>query len=145
MLQEQIRTDMIVAMKARQTDELGYLRGLLSDLKNKEIDKKSPLTDEEVIAVIKKMVKNLTEAKDMFLSGGRDDLAAENDKEIAVLGKYLPAEMSDTDLEKKVEEVLKDFVGETNRGKLIGAVVGKLKGQADGGRIAVMVNRLLNG
>ncbi len=142
MLRDTIQQDMHAALKAKETKKLNVLRGVLSQVKNVEIDKHADLTDEEVVGVIRKQIKIINESIEMFTKGGRADLVDENKQELSILSAYLPAEMSEEDLEKKVQEVLDKNKDNPNRGILIGIVIRELKGLADSGRIAVLVNKL---
>jgi uncharacterized protein len=144
-LSEQIKDDIKVAMKGRDMQTLTILRGLSSSMKNKSIDLKKELEDAEVIAVVKSDVKKLKDALETFVSAAREDLVKKTKEEIEVLKKYLPAEMSDEDLEAKVKEVLEkeDITDAADIGKAMGAAMAELKGQADGGRVKEMVGKLL--
>ncbi len=141
-IREQIQADMYAALKEKMADRVSVLRGVMSDIKNQEIDKKAELTDAEVVVLIRKQVKTLTEAKEMFLSGGREDLAADNDREMEILKAYLPKEISDADLETKVRECLAKHNEVDNPGRLIGLCVRELSDLADSGRVAATVRRI---
>ncbi|MEK9179487.1 MAG: GatB/YqeY domain-containing protein [Patescibacteria group bacterium] len=142
MLKQQIQGDVVVALKAKDSKKTNILRGIISQVKNIEIDKKAELTDEEVVAVIKKQVKVLLEAKEMFENGGRADLAVENEEEINMLKVYLPAEVSDANLEEKVKAVLLKNDANTNIGQVIGICIKELKGMGDASKIAELVKKL---
>ena len=133
---------MIAALKAREEKKLMVLRGLIAQIKNVEIDKHAPLSDEEVVAVVRKQIKTTSEAKAMFEKGGRMDLVSENDAELKILSAYVPAQMSDAALEKKVEAMVEAHAEITNIGQLIGLAVRELKGVAESSRIAELVKKL---
>ena len=93
-------------MKAKDTFRTSVLRMLKSALKNEEINKKSPLTDDEVLAIIKKQVKTRKDSMNEYASYNRMDLADSLQKEIDILNEYLPEELSDEELEKIVKETI---------------------------------------
>ena len=133
---------MVTALKAKEEKKLMVLRGLIAQIKNVEIDKHAPLSDEEVVAVVRKQIKTTSEAKAMFEKGGRADLVSENEAELKVLSAYVPAQMSDAALEKKVEAMVEAHAEITNIGQLIGLAVRELKGVAESSRIAELVKKL---
>ena len=143
MLQEQIKADMITAMKAKNSDTVTTLRGLISAIKNAIIDHDGDFSDTDVEHVVVRMVKQLKDARNDFAAGGRDDLVEQNNTEIALLEVYLPTQMSDTDLDDIIAETIEQTGMNTkaDMGKLMGAVMGKVQGKADGNRVkdAVMV------
>lgn len=106
MLTTNIQENLIAALKQKKAEVLSVLRFLLSAIKNAEIEKKTPLSDDEVIMIIRKQIKELNDAKLMFEKGGRDDLATQNETQITILSTYLPAEMSDDDLKKEVDRII---------------------------------------
>ena len=106
---EQINNDLITAMKEKDAFTLSVLRMLKSALKNEEINKKSALTDEEVLTVIKKQVKMRKDSKEEYISYGREDTAKSLDKEIEVLNKYLPKELTEEELIKIIDETITEF------------------------------------
>jgi len=130
------------AMKARDSVRVGTLRYLLSELKNAEIDQ-GELTPEAVTKVITKQVKQMKDALKDFVAAGRDEIVAEESQKIAILEEFLPDQMSDEDLEVLVSEVVSG-TDERNMGKLIGMVMSKVSGQADGGRVSAAVKKALS-
>jgi len=139
----QIKQDLDQALKAQNKTKLMVLRQLWSELKNKEIDLQRLLNDQEVVTVIKKQVKILQEASALFQKGGREDLAKQNQAEIAILTVYLPKEISDDQLQEHVAKLLQENKQITNQGQLIGLCVNKLKDQADSQRIVQAVKALI--
>lgn len=146
-LREQITEDMKTAMRGKDMATLDTVRMLLASIKNKAIDIGHDLEDADVIAVIKSDLKKLKDGLDSFVSAARDDLAAKAREEILVLEKYLPAQMSDEELEEKVRHVLGELgISDTSQvGKAMGALMQRLKDAADGNRIRAMVEKILNG
>lgn len=123
------------------------LRGIQAEIQKDLIAKKSTATegtDEEVLAIIKKLVKQRKDSIDQFTKGGRPELAENENKELKVLEAYLPATMSQADI-KKVVLAKKSELGITDKsgaGKLIGAVSKELKGKAEGSDIKAVVDSL---
>ena len=105
-LYQQIKDDLKTAMKGKDMRTLDVLRLLSSSIQKKAIEAKEDLDDAQVMAVIKSDVKKLQDALKDFTTAAREDLVETTKEEIEVLKKYLPAEMSDEDLEGKVKTVL---------------------------------------
>lgn len=146
-LYEQIREDMKSAMKSKDSATLDTVRMLISSIKNKMIETQKELEDADVIVVIKSDLKKLKDGLDSFVSAAREDLAEKARTEIKVLEKYLPAQMSDTELEVKVRAALAELgiTSAADIGKAMGQLMGKLKDAADGSRIKAMVDKVLKG
>lgn len=144
-LYEQIREDMKDAMRNKDSVTLDTVRMLISSVKNKAIDLGKEIDDADVVATIKSDLKKLKDGLDSFVSAAREDLAEKARVEIAILEKYLPAQMSEEELEAKVKAKLADL-GITDMasvGKAMGALMADLKEYADGSRIKQMIDKLL--
>lgn len=137
MLSDKIQENTTAALKGRDEVTLSTLRFLQSDIKNKEIEKKENLTDDEIVQVIRKQVKELVEAAEMFKKGNRVDLVSQNEKQIEILKKYLPLEISDDELKSEIEKIMTESrdVYEKNPKAIIGIVMSALKSKADPKRI----------
>lgn len=124
-------------MKARQQERVDTIRLLLSEIKNAEIDKQSSLSDEDVIAVLKKQEKKLKDALEMFEEAKRDDLVDQYKSQIAIIQEYLPAELSDAELSKAIAELKEEHkdVVEQNPNALIGIAMKELSTRASPDRI----------
>ncbi len=146
-LYEQIKDDMKSAMKSKDAETLDTVRMLLASLKNKAIDMQKELDDADVMAVVKSDLKKLKDGLDSFVAAAREDLAEKARKEMKVLEKYLPAQMSDEELEQKVRATLAELgiTDASGIGKAMGQLMGKLKDFADGSRIKAMVDKVLKG
>ncbi|MEI7425633.1 MAG: GatB/YqeY domain-containing protein [Candidatus Moraniibacteriota bacterium] len=137
MLKQKILDDLKTAMKAGDTTKRDTLRMLDSMVKNVEIEKQkreAGLSDEEVLDVIAKAVKQRRDASTQYLSGGRADLVEKENQEIEILSVYLPAQLADEVVRETVRTIIAQ-VGATSLadiGKVMGQAMGKLKGQADG-------------
>lgn len=106
---EQIGKDMVAAMKAREEAKLSTLRMMKSALKNKEIEKRAPLTDSEAQSAIQTMIKQRRESIEMFTKGNRPELAAKEEAEIGTLESYLPKEMPEGEIRSFVEAVIAEM------------------------------------
>lgn len=143
MIKQTIKDDSVALLKEGKTEESVVLRNVLAEISNVEIESKHELTDTEIVAVLHKLVKKLEDAATMFEEGGRDDLAEENKLEIEALSKYLPAEISDEELEKNVRMALEKLDPSIQGGRRIGAVVKELAGTVEPSRISKMVQKLM--
>lgn len=140
-LKTRFSTEMKEAMKAHEPAKVGVLRMLIAEIKKREIDKKAPLDDAEILKTIGTLVKQRQDSVEAFTKGNREDLAAAERAEIAVLQAYLPKQLDRGAVEKLVAEAIAE-VGATSPndlGKVMKAVLPKLAGQADG----KMVNEIV--
>lgn len=137
MLRQKLQDDQITALKAGEKTKLGVLRFILAQIKNKEIDKKSLLDDNETIVVLRKVIKELKESVEAFEKGGRTELAEDNKKQLEIASAYLPAEITDEELKIEIEKVIKSnqAVFDNNQKAIIGICMKELKSKADPGRI----------
>jgi len=101
MLKQKLQQDQIYALKSKDQEKLEILRFILSKIKNQEIDLKKDLNDEEIILVMKKIVKELIESIEAFKKGGRQDLVEKNQKQLSIINQYLPPELSDEEIKKR--------------------------------------------
>ena len=137
MLKQTILDDLKTAMKAGDTTKRDVLRMLDSMVKNVEIEKQkreTGLTDEEVLEVIGKAVKQRKDAAVQYAAGGRADLVEKENQEVEILSAYLPAQLDEAAVRETVKAVIAG-TGATSMadiGKVMGQAMGKLKGQADG-------------
>lgn len=143
MIRTQLIDDMKMAMKAHQTELLGVLRFLISEIKNVEIDAKHELDDTEVVNLFRKEVKRRNDAIAQFKAAGRTDLVTQEETELGFINRYLPQLMDQTQITKIVDDVYaaattKDF------GSLMKAVMQQLKGQADGKLVSDLVRAKLS-
>ena len=148
MVQKEIKEKIKDAMKARDEIKLSVLRGLSAAFTKELVaTKRKPdeeLTDDEAIAVIKKQAKQRRESIEQFKSGGRNELAEKEEKELAILSEYLPEEMSRQEIEK-IANIKKAELGVTDKSKmgiLMGAVMKETKGKADGAVVKEVVDLL---
>jgi len=145
-LKNQIFEDMKSAMKAGEKDRLKVVRLILAAIKQVEIDKRIELDDAAVLSVLDKMVKQRRDSVEQFEKGNREDLAAIERAEIAVLDNYLPEQLSADDLAALVDEVIAASGAESIRdmGKVMGQIKAKAAGRADMGAVSATVKERLN-
>lgn len=140
-LRDQLQDDMKSAMRARDKERLAVIRMTLAAIKQREIDESRTLDESELLAVVEKMVKQRRDAETQYRDNDRPELADAEAAEIAVLEHYLPAQLSDAELDTIIDGVISD-TGATSM-KDMGQVMGQLKprvqGQAD---MAVVSQRL---
>ena len=131
---KKIQNDMYTAMKAGEKESTNTLRITLAKLKDKQIEKRDNLTEEEVIKIIQTLVKQRKESIELYVQGGRNELADVEKNEIALLKKYLPQMISENDIKNIVETVINE-VGATSMsdmGKIMPEVMKRGKGLIDG-------------
>lgn len=145
MLFDEIQNDLKNAMLSRNEIKVSTLRLLISELKNIIINKgvlrDDKLSDDDVVSIIQKEVKKRNESIISFKNGGREDLVSKEEAEMKILQSYLPQQLSDEELLKVVEQAINSTgaTGISDMGKVIGIVMGQVKGRADGGRVSVIV------
>lgn len=143
MILEKLQDDLTTSLKAREQARVDTVRLALSEIKNAAIEKHADLTDDEILSQLKKMVKKLKESLEMFRTGGRQDLIAEHEEQIAILSQYLPAELSEAEIEAAIESIFqqnKDAVT-ANPKMLMGLVMKQLASRADSARIMPILNK----
>ena len=148
MLQTQIKSDMVTAMKAREALKVEVLRGLMSSCTNELVALKrlptEELADQEVLTVIRREVKKRKDAFEQFTKGNRPELAQKEEAERVMLENYLPAMMSQDDI-RKIAEAKKAEMGVTDKkeaGKFMGALMKDLQGKADGADVKAVIDSL---
>ena len=144
-LKEQLTADMKDAMKNKEKDRLAVIRMVRGAIRQQEIDGQKELGEEDVIAVISKEVKMRRDSIEEFKKGAREDLVEKTQAEIDVLLPYLPAQLS----EDEVRELVKAAVEQTgaatpkDMGKVMGVLMPKVKGRADGKMVNTIVKSFL--
>lgn len=152
-LKEKIENDLKAAMKSKDMAALSALRLVISAIKNKEIEARGlgkikagdSLEDTDVLKVLSTLAKQRQESMEMFKQGGREDLLNKESAELKIIEKYLPAKLSKEQLEKIIDEAIKE-AGATSAkdmGKVMKAVMPKVAGQADGKLINEIVRQKL--
>lgn len=144
-LKERITEDMKAAMRAGEKDRLATIRMLQAAIKQREVDERIQLDDAQVLSVIEKMQKQRKEAIAQFEAGGRADLVAKESAEMAVLKGYLPAQLSDAELDALIAEAIAATGASSvkDMGKVMGAVKAKAAGRADMGAVGARIKAKL--
>jgi len=146
-LKERITEDMKAAMRASEKERLSTIRLVQAAIKQREVDERITLDDTQVLVVLEKMVKQRKESIAQFEQGGRKDLADKERREIELLQAYLPAQLSDSDL----DALIRDAVATTgaasikDMGKVMGVVKSKAAGRADMAAVGARVKAVLGG
>jgi len=133
------------ALKAGDQIRLSTLRLLLAAIKNEEIAQGREATDEDVVTVVRRQMKQRRESVEAFRQAGREELARKEEAELAILNTFVPQQLSEEEIRQIVKEVL-DQLPETERnnfGRVMGATMSKVKGKADGNLVAKVVKELL--
>lgn len=135
------------AMKARDASRVAALRLLITEIKNAKIAKRSDLTDDDVLTVVKREVKKRKEAAEAFRSGNRAEQAAAEEAELAVLRVYLPQQLSGDELNDLVEKILKEepTAGPADFGTIMKRVMSEAGNRVDGSTAAAAVRSRLSG
>lgn len=145
-LRDRITEDMKNAMRAGDKDRLGTIRLILAAIKQREVDERITLDDGQVLSVLEKMVKQRREAITQFQAGGRADLVAKETAEIGVLQGYLPAQLTEAELEALISESIA-ATGATSikdMGKVMAAVKPRAQGRADLGAVSARIKQKLS-
>ncbi len=144
-LKEQLKSDLKDAMRAKEIVKRDSIRAINTMIKQIEVDERKDLNDEDVIKLIQKGIKQREEAALQYTNAGRDDLVAVEQEQIEVFKAYLPQQLSDTELESGMKDLISEL-GVTSikeMGKVMGSASKKFAGVADGKRISEMVKKLL--
>jgi len=132
-LKDRITEDMKNAMRAKETERLGTIRMITAAIKQREVDERITLDDAQVLAVVEKMIKTRKESVVQFQQGGREDLVAKEQKEIDLLQAYMPAQLSDAELDALIAQSIAE-AGATSikeMGKAMAILKQKAAGRAD--------------
>lgn len=144
-LLEQLNKDMIVSMKNKDSFSLGVIRMAKGAIQLEAINKKKELTDEDAIAVLAKQIKMRNDSITEFTKAGRTDLVEQNQKEIEILNKYMPAQLSEEEIDKTIQEAF-DKLNPTSKdmGLIMKEVSPKLKGRADMSKVNAIIKEKLS-
>ena len=142
---QQLESDLKAAMVARENEKRDTLRLVLSDMKNKKIELGRELEEPEAVAVLAKAKKSRQDSLAQYTDAGRDDLAAVESEEIAVIAVYLPEEMGEDELREIVTAVVAELGASSRKemGAVMAALMPKVKGRADGKAVQRIVMELL--
>ncbi|MBI2022885.1 GatB/YqeY domain-containing protein [Candidatus Daviesbacteria bacterium] len=140
-MEQQLKDELKKAQLKRDEIKVSTLRLLISEINNARIQKGSELEENDIIAVVKREAKKRKEAIEAYTTGGNTDAAAKEEAELKILEAYLPEEMSEEELTQIVEDVINELGAKSisDMGRVIGGVMGKVEGRADGGRVSAIV------
>jgi uncharacterized protein YqeY len=144
-LRDTIEADTKNALKSGAKDKVSTLRMLNAALKNKQIDKRRPLTEDEVLETVRSLIKQRRDSIEQFAKGGRQDLVDKETAEITVLEAYLPAQLSREELEVMVRDAVAQTgaSGAKDMGKVMKALIPMVGGRADGKLVSELVKHAL--
>lgn len=145
-LKEQITEDMKAAMRAKDAVKLGAIRMLTAAIKQKEVDERIEVTDAQVLAIVEKMIKQRKDSISQFEAGGRQDLADIEKSELAILSVYMPAALSEAEVQAAVANAITETgaAGPQDMGKLMAVLKPKLAGRADMTAVSALVKAALS-
>ncbi|HVM00407.1 MAG TPA: GatB/YqeY domain-containing protein [Egibacteraceae bacterium] len=146
-LTDRIQTDLTAAMKARDTTATAALRGVLAAIRNARVaeGQAGDLSDEQTVELLNREAKKRTEAADAFAGAGRDEQAAKERAELEVIRRYLPARLDEAELRAIVDEAVATTgaSGPGDLGRVMGALMPKVRGRADGNAVRALVSERL--
>jgi len=145
-LKDRIQEDVKAAMRAAERERLGTLRLILAAIKQREVDERITLDDAQVLSVLEKMIKQRRESIASFESGGRSDLVAKESAELKLIQGYLPAQLSDAELDALIAEAMAQTSATSvkDMGKVMAAVKAKAAGRADMATVAARIKARLS-
>ena len=143
---DQIREDLKEALKAKDGIRVSVLRFLLAGIRNREIDKREPLNEEEILAEIASSVKRRRESIEAFKNGGRQDLVDKEEAELTILSQYLPEQIPDEEVRRIAREVIQAVgaASPSDIGKVMKELMPRVKGRAEGRTVNEIVRELLS-
>lgn len=147
MLKKKIIEDLYSAMRNRDKTRVSTLRLLKSDIEYEEIDRKEALSDEDIIRLMFRSVRQRKESITLYKQGSRQDLVKKEELELAIISEYLPEQMETNQIKDVVVKAMSELMisGIADKGKLMGVVMPRLKGKAEGSLVNSVVDALLSG
>ncbi|MGD9609010.1 MAG: GatB/YqeY domain-containing protein [Desulfovibrionaceae bacterium] len=144
-LSTRIESDYLAAMKARDEVRVGVLRMLKAAAKMRQVELRHPLADDELLDVVAKQAKQRRESVEQFAAAGRADLVDKEERELVVLLDYMPAPLSDAELDKAVRAAVAELDARSMKdmGRVVQSVLAAHKGRVDGKRVSVAVKARL--
>lgn len=145
-LLDTLRKDMFEASKTKDIGKVDILKMAMASVKNQEVEVGKSLSDEEIVAVLRKESKKVADSIEQFKAMGRDDLLDKEQYQLEILESYLPQLMSKEDIEVVVKQKIADLgvSSVSDMGRVMGVVMNELKGKADGGLVKDVVQEVLN-
>lgn len=146
-IKEKILEDMKTAMRSQDKEKLGTIRLIMAALKQREVDERIVLSDEQVLATLNKMIKQRRDSISQYEAGNRPDLAQKEAEEIKVIQLYLPAQLSEAEIEQAITAALQESgaTSAKDMGKVMGILKAKLQGKADMTVVSAKVKEKLAG
>jgi uncharacterized protein len=146
-LKEQLTDDMKTAMRGGDKERLGVIRLILAAVKQREVDERIQLDDAQVLGVLEKMLKQRKDSVSQYSAAGREDLADVERAEMTVIEAYMPAKLSDAEVDALIDAAIAETGAASARdmGKVVGVVKGKLAGRADMGQVSARIKAKLGG
>jgi len=143
---DKLKKDIVIAQKSKDKDKLAVLRYVKSALKNVEIDLKHPLNNDEIIKVMQQQVKQRKQASELYIRGGRNDLAQHEQKEIEIISSYLPKPLTEEEMLNEVIKAIKELDAQSMKemGKVIKHLKEKFGASVDGKIISSIVKEKLS-
>ncbi|MCW8829388.1 MAG: GatB/YqeY domain-containing protein [Gammaproteobacteria bacterium] len=144
-LKETIMAEMKEAMRAKDKDRLGTIRLIQAAIKQREVDERIELDDEQVLAVLNKMVKQRRDSITQYRDAGREELAAREEAELVIIQHYLPEALSDAELDSLINEAISTTGAEAMKdmGKVMGQLKPRVQGRADMGEVSARIKARL--
>ncbi len=144
-IQQKITDDLKAALKGGDKTRVSVLRMIKSSMKNREIEKKAALTDEDIEAILASFAKRARESIEQFAKAGRTDLADKEERELSVVMEYLPKQLGEDELRRIISDIIneQDLSGPGAVGKIMKASMARLKGKADGSLVNRIVKEIL--
>jgi uncharacterized protein YqeY len=145
-LRERLQEDMKTAMRAGQKERLATIRLILAAVKQREVDERITLDDSQVIAALEKMGKQRRESIAQFESGGRSDLVAKETAELAIITAYLPAQLSDAELDALIQAAIQQTGAATvkDMGRVMSVIKSQAQGRADMAAVGARIKARLS-
>ena len=145
-LKKQILADMKTAMREKQASKLESIRMLRASIQRKEVDEQTEISDDDVLAIVQKMIKQSQDAIKQFTDGDRADLADKEQVHVDNLKDYLPEQLSEEEIAKAVETAIAqtDAQSMKDMGKVMGLLKGQLQGKADMGKVSGIIKAKLS-
>jgi uncharacterized protein YqeY len=145
-LYDTILLDLRNSIKGQEKEKLSVLRGLKTAIKNKQVELRQELTDDQILAIISSELKKCNEAIEKFGEGSRQDLVEKEEAEIKILSSYLPPQLSEEEIKETLAQVIEEVsaLGPKDLGKVMKSAMVKLAGRADGREVNRLARELLS-
>ncbi len=145
-IKSRISDDVKAAMRSKDKEKLGALRLIQAAFKQKEVDERIELDDQQAIAILDKMAKQHRDSIEQFSQANRDDLVEKEQYELDIIETYLPAQLSEAEIKEMIETAIADTGAESMKdmGKVMGKLKGELQGRADMSQVSGMIKARLN-